>query len=828
MSNLVTERDDEEQNLSIKEETKNHSAAMFLYFRELFLLLAFIFSSYAALFISSPKIGKPPSPTPFFSKNSVVSDYYKGTVNLAFQRASKADLTVIMYYAPWDAESQAVRSEYEAAAHLLHEEVFFTAISCWSPNMECKQHTPRIKHFPVIVAYPQHLKGIQYKGAILSTHLVQFVKTLMRPLHRIQSPLDIAALIAQHDVVIVGSFSFSGNLGGPGYYTFYSAAIKMLEKDPYNDIAFAVTTDRETATSIDIEVIPSIHLYLWNETYEYPTDAHYSDESLVKWIWTKIHQPVFWISPPGVKSQMLSRFLSNGPTLIVFTPRNPLFKMHAIYSMLKGVALRYYNCNNSTWVDHLAKFIEISNLRLLASKKSMEKYCSKRKRSDCKTEKEDVCEVGDFHSMYIGPQSEVCTRKLNLDGFLFYKNRDEFRYETSILPSRDDERSPENLLRLWDEEKCKLWTFANRYQKQIFPKTRKENSSTVIDGLACVNKKTLSIIALDSLLYHQFAEGIGINILELKDKTAIAIVDKEEESQYVLSADINKNSVASFIANHTYSMLRRFLRSTKDSSSRSITRFRYPVREESKCKHTDKESCVPELNSDNFLNYVMNQTRAVIVFYHSPYCALCRSISHLFLLLARYFRHFPGIQFARVDGDNNDLPWEYTMEYFPTILFFPTIRKSDSRIYSSDLPFTIRNLIHFTLANLEPEAKIPAMVSLCISFEKLQNDDEARKCKSKVQRETYENLAKTLKHTRLTMLRWKDIPPSSVFLKELRKRQKILIHKLDYFKTIHFMLGSVEKIRQNSNFIVDIIKLYNKFLLLVQNNSYYLSHDELR
>lgn len=77
------------------------------------------------------------------------------------------------------------------------------------------------------------------------------------------------------------------------------------------------------------------------------------------------------------------------------------------------------------------------------------------------------------------------------------------------------------------------------------------------------------------------------------------------------------------------------------------------------------------------------------------------------------------------------------------------------------------------------------------------------------------------------MLRWKDIPHSE-FLTGLRKRQKMLIHKLDYFKTIHFMLGSVEKIRQNSNVIVDIIKLYNKFLLLVKNNSYYLSHEELR
>lgn len=79
-------------------------------------------------------------------------------------------------------------------------QVHFTAISCWSPNTECKQHIPRIKHFPVIVAYPQHNKGIQYKGPIEAVHIIHFVKTLIRPIRRINSPLDIVQLITDHDV----------------------------------------------------------------------------------------------------------------------------------------------------------------------------------------------------------------------------------------------------------------------------------------------------------------------------------------------------------------------------------------------------------------------------------------------------------------------------------------------------------------------------------------------------------------------------------------------------------------------------------------------------
>lgn len=110
--------------------------------------------------------------------------------------------------------------------------------------------------------------------------------------------------------------------------------MKMLEKDPYNDIVFAVTTDRDMAASIELDLVPGIRLYLWNETYEYPSDAEYTDESLVKWIWHKIHQIVMWISPPGVKARTLSPYVTSGPTLVLFTPRNPLQGINPMYSLV--------------------------------------------------------------------------------------------------------------------------------------------------------------------------------------------------------------------------------------------------------------------------------------------------------------------------------------------------------------------------------------------------------------------------------------------------------------------------------------------------------------
>lgn len=68
-------------------------------------------------------MSKPPLAKPFFNQSSVVLDFYKGHLEAMIERVTEADFSFVMYYAPWDAESQAVRQEFEEVAQHYHTQV---------------------------------------------------------------------------------------------------------------------------------------------------------------------------------------------------------------------------------------------------------------------------------------------------------------------------------------------------------------------------------------------------------------------------------------------------------------------------------------------------------------------------------------------------------------------------------------------------------------------------------------------------------------------------------------------------------------------------------
>lgn len=72
---------------------------------------------------SAPKVSKPPLAKPFFNQSSIVLDFYKGHLSAMIERVTEADFSFVMYYAPWDAESQAVRQEFEIVAQYYHSQV---------------------------------------------------------------------------------------------------------------------------------------------------------------------------------------------------------------------------------------------------------------------------------------------------------------------------------------------------------------------------------------------------------------------------------------------------------------------------------------------------------------------------------------------------------------------------------------------------------------------------------------------------------------------------------------------------------------------------------
>lgn len=134
---------------------------------------------------SPPKIAKPPAAYPFFPKDSIVIDWYRGQISKAIENARTSDIVFVMYYAPWDAQSQRTRREFELAANFMQNYVTFVAVNCWHPHSECRTQYSKVYRWPVLIAYPSHGRGLQYNGPLKSHHIIKFLKKVCNPLARV-------------------------------------------------------------------------------------------------------------------------------------------------------------------------------------------------------------------------------------------------------------------------------------------------------------------------------------------------------------------------------------------------------------------------------------------------------------------------------------------------------------------------------------------------------------------------------------------------------------------------------------------------------------------
>ena len=169
-------------------------------------------------------------------------------------------------------------------------QVYFAAINCWYWYGECHQHFPKIRTFPLVLAYIGGNKGIQYKGPLTHAYIEKFLTTILRPLERVETVSDLLHLLTKSHVsfkkaficwfilrfwcfirqaVVTGYFNFTQPKPF-GFQSFYIASSRYLEHDVHRSVAFAVVTNPSAAKALGIEPIQpghfDIRLHLWNET----------------------------------------------------------------------------------------------------------------------------------------------------------------------------------------------------------------------------------------------------------------------------------------------------------------------------------------------------------------------------------------------------------------------------------------------------------------------------------------------------------------------------------------------------------------------------------
>ncbi|XP_059482352.1 thioredoxin domain-containing protein 11 [Neocloeon triangulifer] len=707
-------------------ETYTNCANMFFYVREICFFLTIAVTSYAAIH-NAPKLVSQILPaTPFFGQNSHIIDFYNGELSPAFEKISESDLTFVMYYAPWDAESQIVKAEFDLLASYYSDEINFIAVNCWHPVGECRRQFNKVQHFPVLIAYPSlRSKGIQYRGIKKASHMARFLKVALRPLTRVDATPDLLDLMAKYDAVIVSCVDMSNSRSG--YQTVYLSSLMALERDPFQEVAFGVVTNPKTCVELGFEkedlTLPCAKLYLWNETLDYEGD--WLSENLVKWVSSNIHQAAVWVTLPGSKSMTLAPYVEEGPALLMFTPRNPFFSTTPYFNLLREIGIEYYNCNKNSIVSYLSQHLAAERTASKQKHRNQEKSCftsvSKGDNYCPMTTKAPTCATVTLpaainftiSSKMLREKTERLKWETSCEDANVRLNTKLWKAENCLVPSTPEVVLPPNrnttsitidprtlsLGKIKRDQRCKRLLLGRRLHVPVYPKRSQEKFDfSQLQGLSCTNNRSLSLLALDSLEFGEFAKHVGVDTSQMLDKTAVVIVDGASETSNLLIGPITKVTLTEFLVNHTANSLQR--------SKRTFERDEY------KKLCPSGSFCVPELNTTNFLASVLKESEDVAVLYHSPLCGMCGSASLAFLTVARLFQGTSNLRFVRIDGENNDLPWQYSMESYPTILFFPAFGKSESRVFSRRQPITVETLTHFVLANLRTDSRLHSLLSL--------------------------------------------------------------------------------------------------------------------
>ncbi|KAJ2946055.1 hypothetical protein O0L34_g4974 [Tuta absoluta] len=759
------------EHTQVEKQNNNREFTLNMLIKEIVFCMALILTTYGALHNSPTKISKHPQAVRFFSPHSVVTDWYRGQLSHALSYINYEEISFVMYYAPWDAESQYVRDEFEKAANVLRDRVHFSAINCWNPGSECRIQNSKIPSWPILMVTITG-RGVLYKGPKDAHSMVKFIELIIKPLERVSSTEDLIHLLSVCDAVAVG---FTPLTSTSKYYNvWYQVAVKSKEYDVVGEMCFASVTSEELAVDLGVEHVPSARLMLWNDTKEFVIEediSSWNESSLLSWVLESFTQPVARIIPLWKKAFSFERFI-HAPILILFTPLNPLYEQLPSYDLLREVAMEYYNCkNNETnqWTNELMKLQQVQ--RLLYQQKDFDKFCQeyKFKTPVRKTSEYYRKQVVSHNNKY--PWSNVTQKNQkssSLFNFLvkrglaisklmegsedssellaslgllqcaavlpaeksFYENPqkcqtfddgvdsepDPKRYwgstGTSMLPFDDDPLAPENLVQDNVKHFCKIFNFAKEWGPIVMPQRVDGQNITRVQGLACAKNFTLNLLAVDSVQNHHFAEALGIDVLSKQDKTAVVILDSKHETQYVLSEPYSAKSVRDFIYNFTHKSLKRSLRTHVEDAEHT-----HYFGSEGKTEQMGiNESTVHilDLTTRTFRRVVRTPGKVTIVAVCGGVCGAhtTRSLTEATRLLASC-----GVptQAARIDALRHDLPWHYTAATYPTILVFSAGRRGDpdSRAYPGSARVSSSGVAALALRSLGTPASLRVRLALC-------------------------------------------------------------------------------------------------------------------
>ncbi|XP_072337801.1 thioredoxin domain-containing protein 11 isoform X2 [Scyliorhinus torazame] len=467
----------------------------------------------------------------------------------------------------------------------------------------------------------------------------------------------------------------------------------------------------------------------FNSSIIFPHEVlNFTAVNVYSWAFENRETFLHWLRPHGSKSLLLNNELKKGPALLLFFPFSPLAEKQPLMEEITEVALKYHNCNNSEAVQRVLQYMKETeqagqgDQSTEPSPHTVETFLRTGK-SCCNTimlpqwnpvsQTCNICELcinqtlgirpnvvripqcsftqmdAALHSFYLREETffHLQSSTVECSNLLSYYNP--FNHYTVCCRTFNNPLQSEQISALNSSELFFSGEHRSGVISQGFPHIEDRvsalldlhHSQSRITGLNCNTNKTLNFYLLDSNLHWRFATRLGANESARVQEFA-TIIDLWDEVHYVLDQKqiLDKSSIESIIKNYSrsYSPLNRHL--IAGTKPRAQEKY-----------------LIAEVTTQTFDSIVLDAEKNVLLLYYTQWCGFCTVLNHVLIQVARLFHANDGIVIARINAAKNDLPWEYMVDRFPTVLFFPSNRKDLSVKYPEDLPFTVPNLVRFIL-----------------------------------------------------------------------------------------------------------------------------------
>uniref|UniRef100_F1KUG8 Thioredoxin domain-containing protein 11 n=1 Tax=Ascaris suum TaxID=6253 RepID=F1KUG8_ASCSU len=317
-----------------------------------------------------------PPPMPFFrwSARDYISDYYGGNGAHPSILLRHSEIVIAMYYAPWNLDSKLMRRAFERVARSFesNDDVSFAAINCFAAQGQCR-NTYRAHMFPLLMAYIGDV-ALMYSGELAADYIRRWILYIRNPIHRLIDEQSVKDFCSEYDDAVLAYFPIDSLLQRSWRYKEY--LIASLTASQYEELVdrsgFAIVTDWWVANALNFSYEGHIQLFQYSKRVDYPLEKNYSGVLITEWLRDESvsSNTLHWLVPEAntmLKVDRLQTTLRTAPTLILFTPKEPLYPYKSDVSVLEQTIMEYYTCQEE----------EVNRVRELAENR--EGYRQRRK-----------------------------------------------------------------------------------------------------------------------------------------------------------------------------------------------------------------------------------------------------------------------------------------------------------------------------------------------------------------------------------------------------------------------------------------------------------------